>query len=127
MDQMKALKDIPFELIEILRKQSSKARSSPAEYEDDGRTLMNSNSNSRKSMHRSKSRKANKVASGNDERKEKGSKHLGLEINIVIWEIALAKRARNLIVSISSINHTFEQYHQNNIIKGLSRGSKVRL
>mgnify|MGYP001265881705 CR=1 FL=1 len=70
---------------------------------------MNSNSNSRKSMHRSKSRKANKVASGNDERKEKGSKHLGLEINIVIWEIALAKRARNLIVSTSSINHTFEQ------------------
>ena len=124
---MKALKDIPFELIKILRKQSSKARSSLADCEDDGRTLMNSNSNSRKSMHRSKSRKANKVASGNDERKEKGSKHLGLEINIVIWEIALAKRARNLIVSTSSINHTFEQYHQNSIIKGLSRGSKVRL
>ena len=72
MDQMKALKDIPFELIEILRKQSSKARSSLADCEDDGRTLMNSNSNSRKSMHRSKSRKANKVASGNNERKEKG-------------------------------------------------------
>ena len=69
---MKALKDIPFELIKILRKQSSKARSSLADCEDDGRTLMNSNSNSRKSMHRSKSRKANKVASGNNERKEKG-------------------------------------------------------
>ena len=37
---MKALKDIPFELIKILRKQSSKARSSLADCEDDGRTIL---------------------------------------------------------------------------------------
>ena len=76
---MKALKDIPFDLIKILRKQSSKAKSSLAEYEDDGRTIINSNS--RKNMHRSKSRKANRHASGNNERKEKAQKHLGIEIN----------------------------------------------
>ena len=58
---MKALKDIPFELIKILRKQSSKARSSLADCEDDGRTLLQSNNtNSRKSVHRSKSRKPNR-------------------------------------------------------------------
>ena len=58
---MKALKDIPFELIKILRKQSSKARSSLADCEDDGRTVLQSNnSNSRKSVHRSKSRKPNR-------------------------------------------------------------------
>ena len=58
---MKALKDIPFELIKILRKQSSKARSSLADCEDDGRTILQSNnSNSRKSVHRSKSRKPNR-------------------------------------------------------------------
>ena len=117
---MKALKDIPFELIKVLRKQSSKARSSLAEFEDDGRTLMNSNSHSRKSMHRSKSRKTNKTASGNNERKEKGSKHLGLEINSALDRMQELE-AQNELLALEHQKHKDEMTKMQKTVKDLNK------
>ena len=117
---MKALKDIPFELIKVLRKQSSKARSSLAEFEDDGRTLMNSNSHSRKSMHRSKSRKTNKNASGNNERKEKASKHLGLEINSALDRMQELE-AQNELLALEHQKHKDEMTKMQKTVKDLNK------
>ena len=60
---LKALKDIPFELIKILRRAASKGKfgGSMVALDDteDGRSILHP-SNSRKSIHRSKSRKEQK-------------------------------------------------------------------
>ena len=60
---LKALKDIPFELIKILRRAASKGKFSSSmaalDENEDGRSVMHP-SNSRKSIHRSKSRKEQK-------------------------------------------------------------------
>ena len=118
---MKALKDIPFELIKILRKQSSKARSSLADCEDDGRTLLQSNNtNSRKSVHRSKSRKPNRQASGNEKR-DKASKHLGIEINSALDRMQELE-AQNELLALEHQKHKDEMTNMTKTVKDLNKG-----
>ena len=96
---LKSLKDIPFELIKILRRANSKDRmgmGSMAELDkvDEERTAMQV-SGSRKSMHRSRSRKQTKPPS---DKNSKAAKHLGMEINSALDRMQELEAQNELLI-----------------------------
>ena len=98
---LKALKDIPFELVKILRRAASKGKfgSSMAALDEteDGRSMMHP-SNSRKSIHRSKSRKEQKRPPASNDKRDKNARHLGIEINSALDRMQEFEAQNELLV-----------------------------
>merc|ERR1712151_534660 len=97
---LKSLKDIPFELVKILRRANSKTKmsmGSMAELEtaEDNRTALHT-CTSKSSMKRSRSRKNNKPPS--TDKSSKAAKHLGLEINSALDRMQELEAQNELLV-----------------------------
>ena len=97
---LKSLKEIPFELVKILRRANSKAKmgmGSMAELDkaDDDRTALHQCA-SKKSMQRSRSRKNTKPPSS--DKGSKAAKHLGLEINSALDRMQELEAQNELLV-----------------------------